>query len=205
MKECDIVFIAVPTPSTPKGFDYSIVESVLACRKRETAVIKSTILPGRPSGYRKASSYFRSTHRSFCARRRRRMMPRIRTETLSAFPKRHPTVASEPSVMRILPRAEFERLCTRETRNSSNTEETFLYFKVIFTNLLYDLSSVAGINWKDVRDAVAADPRIGASHMEPIHPADTPRQGRPRSRRTLFHQRFRGVRVSRAGARDPLE
>ena len=29
IKECDIVFVAVWTPTTPKGFDLSIVESVL--------------------------------------------------------------------------------------------------------------------------------------------------------------------------------
>ena len=29
IKDCDIVFIAVPTPTTPRGFDYSIVRSVI--------------------------------------------------------------------------------------------------------------------------------------------------------------------------------
>jgi UDP-glucose 6-dehydrogenase len=44
---CDIVFVAVPTPTTPKGFDYSIVESALKLvGKGKIAVIKSTLLPG---------------------------------------------------------------------------------------------------------------------------------------------------------------
>ena len=47
IKECDIVFIAVPTPTTPAGFDYSIVESVVSLvGVGKIAVIKSTILPG---------------------------------------------------------------------------------------------------------------------------------------------------------------
>src|SRR3989344_2783080 len=47
IKDCDIVFIAVPTPTTPKGFNYSIVEDVLSLVGRgKAAVIKSTILPG---------------------------------------------------------------------------------------------------------------------------------------------------------------
>jgi len=47
IKECDVVFIAVPTPTTPKGFDASILESAFSLIKDgATVVIKSTILPG---------------------------------------------------------------------------------------------------------------------------------------------------------------
>ena len=44
---CDIVFIAVPTPTTPLGFDDSIIRLVLPLiGKGKIAVLKSTILPG---------------------------------------------------------------------------------------------------------------------------------------------------------------
>src|SRR3989344_745682 len=47
IREADFVFIAVPTPTTPEGFDASIVEEVLKLiGKGKTAVIKSTVLPG---------------------------------------------------------------------------------------------------------------------------------------------------------------
>src|SRR3989344_6142461 len=47
IKDCDIVFIAVWTPTTPEGFDISVVESVLTLvGEGKIAVIKSTILPG---------------------------------------------------------------------------------------------------------------------------------------------------------------
>ncbi len=43
---CDIVFIAVPTPTTPHGFDSSILEAVLPLvGVGKIAVIKSTMLP----------------------------------------------------------------------------------------------------------------------------------------------------------------
>src|SRR3989344_5381940 len=43
---CDIVLIAVPTPTTPAGFDDSIVrEAVGLVGVGKTAVIKSTIVP----------------------------------------------------------------------------------------------------------------------------------------------------------------
>lgn len=45
--KCDMVYIAVPTPTTPKGFDLSIVEDALSLvDKGKKVVIKSTILPG---------------------------------------------------------------------------------------------------------------------------------------------------------------
>src|SRR5580692_663281 len=41
--ECDIVFIAVWTPTTPKGFDSSVVENVLPLvGEGKIAVLKST-------------------------------------------------------------------------------------------------------------------------------------------------------------------
>src|SRR3989344_2467125 len=47
IKDCDIVFIAVWTPTTPNGFDDSVIRSVLKLvGKGKIAVIKSTILPG---------------------------------------------------------------------------------------------------------------------------------------------------------------
>ena len=47
IKECDIVFIAVPTPTTPNGFDDSVLfEVIKKIGKNKIAVIKSTLLPG---------------------------------------------------------------------------------------------------------------------------------------------------------------
>ena len=47
IKKCDIVFIAVPTPTTPKGYDASIIKAVLPLTKKGgIVVLKSTIFPG---------------------------------------------------------------------------------------------------------------------------------------------------------------
>jgi UDP-glucose 6-dehydrogenase len=44
---CDIVIIAVPTPTTTSGFDYSIVEEgIKLCSDQSLIVVKSTMLPG---------------------------------------------------------------------------------------------------------------------------------------------------------------
>src|SRR4051794_25368727 len=44
---CDIVFIAVPTPTTPKGFQDHIVRAALTVvGDGKIAVIRSTLMPG---------------------------------------------------------------------------------------------------------------------------------------------------------------
>src|SRR3989338_4042817 len=54
IRDADIVFICVPAPTTPKGFDVSIVESSLQLvSKGKIAVIKSTMLPGFTRGLQK--------------------------------------------------------------------------------------------------------------------------------------------------------
>jgi UDP-glucose 6-dehydrogenase len=45
----------------------------------------------------------------------------------------------------------------------------FLYTKVMYMNLLYDLVKSMGGDWERVKEAFTHDPRIGTSHAEPIH------------------------------------
>ncbi|MDO8564828.1 MAG: hypothetical protein Q7R88_02430 [bacterium] len=173
IKDCDIVFIAVPTPSTPSGFDYSIVRAVLKLvGKGKIAVIKSTILPGTTESLQKKFPQIFVFH-----------SPEFLREKTAASDAAHPdrNVVGIPKesalyrkkaqeVMRVLPKAPFERIMhVRDAELVKYGGNCFLYFKVIFNNILYDLAAIEGIQWEEVRDAIAADPRIGTSHMEPIH------------------------------------
>jgi len=36
-------------------------------------------------------------------------------------------------------------------------------------NMLYDLAASLGCKWETVAEAFAADPRIGGSHLKPVH------------------------------------
>ncbi|GAG47336.1 unnamed protein product, partial [marine sediment metagenome] len=45
----------------------------------------------------------------------------------------------------------------------------WFYFKVIFINMLYDLAKESGCQWETVQNTMAADPRIGRTHLNPIH------------------------------------
>ncbi|TSC56674.1 MAG: UDP-glucose/GDP-mannose dehydrogenase dimerization [Parcubacteria group bacterium Greene0416_79] len=173
IQTCDIVFIAVPTPTTQKGFDFSIIREVLLLVGRgKTAVIKSTILPGTTETLQKAfpeiflihsPEFLREKHAAFDAAHPERNIIGIPRHTAAYRTKAR-------AVMRTLPRAPYERVIpARAAELVKYGGNCFLYLKVLYANLLYDLAVCTGVNWAAVKEAVAADPRIGTSHMEPMH------------------------------------
>ena len=74
IKDCDVVFIAVPTPTTEKGFDDSIIrKAIKLVGKGKVAVIKSSILPGTTTSQRKSIRFCSSgASRRGCISRPRR-------------------------------------------------------------------------------------------------------------------------------------
>jgi UDPglucose 6-dehydrogenase len=170
---CDIVFIAVPTPTLPKGFDFSTVRSVLALVGREkTAVIKSTILPGTTETLQKEYPDIFVFH-----------SPEFLREVTAAQDAAHPdrNIVGVPvdnteyrekanAVLSVLPPAPFTKICsTKEAELIKYAGNNFFYTKVVYMNLISELAEKLGCNWEVIRDAVVGDPRIGASHMNPIH------------------------------------
>ncbi|MCK5415836.1 GDP-mannose 4,6-dehydratase [Candidatus Parcubacteria bacterium] len=173
IKECDIVFIAVPTPSTPDGFDDSILkEAVKLIGNGKIAVIKSTLLPGRTELIQKENQNIYVVH-----------SPEFLTEATAVYdatnPNRNivglPYMTNEykekaKEVMAVLPKAPFEQICSsREAELIKYGGNNLLYFKVIFINLLYDLSSEFGARYEEVKKGMMNDSRIGSTHLDPIH------------------------------------
>lgn len=173
IQACAIVFIAVPTPSTPNGFDYSIVESVLPLvGKGKSAVIKSTILPGTTETLQKRFPDLFVFH-----------SPEFLREASAAYDAAHPdrNIIGIPkdtgtyrqkarAVLAVLPKAPYEAILpVREAELIKYAGNCLLYVKVVFGNLLYDAAQQFGGNWERIRAAVAADPRIGTSHLDPVH------------------------------------
>src|SRR3989339_656158 len=59
IRDCRIVFVAVPTPSTPKGFDDSFIrKSIQIAGDDATVVIKSTVLPGTTESIQRENPRF---------------------------------------------------------------------------------------------------------------------------------------------------
>lgn len=177
IKECDIVFIAVPTPTTPKGFDNSILKSAIKhVGKGKIAVIKSTLLPGTTEEIQKENPEIYIFH-----------SPEFLTEATAAYDAANPNrniigYALENEeykkkaelILSILPKAKHELICkAKEAELIKYGGNNWFYFKIIFVNMLYDLAMSSECDYDIIRDGMAADPRVGKSHLMPVHKSGT--------------------------------
>jgi UDPglucose 6-dehydrogenase len=173
IKDCEIVFIAVPTPTTPTGFDYSIVESALKLvGKGKTAVIKSTILPGTTARLQKKFPKIFVMHSpEFLVLKQAAEDAARPLRNIVGIPKKSKAFETRAkAVLKVLPHAPFEIICSApEAEMIKYAGNFFLYLKVLYANLLYETTEAIGADYEVVRKAVAADPRIGASHLAIKH------------------------------------
>ncbi len=173
IKDCQIVFIAVPTPTTKKGFSYALVEDALGnLADGATAIIKSTILPNTTKKLQEQFPKLYIMH-----------SPEFLREESAAhdasFPDRNiigiPEQTQEytnraEQVMAVLPKASYQKIIpSLEAEMIKYVGNCFLYSKVVIMNTFHDMVTGAGGDWSLVRDAMIHDPRIGASHTQPIH------------------------------------
>lgn len=168
--ECDITFVAVPTPTTPKGFDFSLIRGVLPLiGEGKTVVIKSTILPGTTEQLQKEFPNITVLH-----------SPEFLREKSAAEDTAHPErniigISSEhvlqqaEAVMAVLPPAPYSVITTaRNAECIKYIGNTFLYTKLIFMNIAHDFAEAAGADWEEVREAVGHDARIGLGHTNVV-------------------------------------
>jgi len=173
IKDCDIVFIAVPTPSTLEGFDSSILKNAIkAVGKGKIAVIKSTLLPGTTESIQEDNPEIYIMH-----------SPEFLTEATAAHDAANPSrnIIGLPKdskeykekaqeVLEVLPYAPYKVICSaKEAELIKYGGNCWFYFKVIFINMLYDLAKKNNCKWENIQDTMAADPRIGGTHLNPVH------------------------------------
>lgn len=175
IKDCDITFVAVPTPTTEEGFSYDILRNVLKLiGKGNIAVIKSTILPNITNILQEEYPDIYLLH-----------SPEFLTEATASYDSKNPdrNIVGMPinneqyreaaqKVMKVLPYAPYSLICSaKEAAFVKYGGNNWFYFKVLFINMLYDLVRASGddISWEVIKCAMAADHRIGATHLDPIH------------------------------------
>lgn len=170
---CDIVLIAVPTPSTPNGFDYSIVrEAVGLVGVGKIAVIKSTMQPGSTEEVQKqypdriimhAPEFLREANATYDAAHPERNIIGIPEES-----EQYRDAARV--VLSVLPQSPYELICrAREAEHVKYAGNAMLYLRVVFANMLHDIAAADGCDWEVIRSALGADPRIGPSHLKIMH------------------------------------
>lgn len=184
IKKCSIVFIAVPTPTTPRGFDYSIVESALKLvGPGKTAVIKSTILPGTTARLQKKFPRIVVMHSpEFLVLKQAAEDAARPLRNIVGIVRNTPAArAKARQVMKVLPRAPYELVCPiAEAELIKYAGNFFLYLKVLYANLMFEMAEKTGADYEVIRAAVAADPRIGPSHLQVVH--DSGHKGAKRGR-----------------------
>lgn len=172
IKEGDVVFIAVPTPTTPKGFDGSIVEEALSLvGEGKIAVIKSTILPGTTKKLQKkypGITLFYS--------------PEFLSESTAAHDAAHPfsnivgmpqssgvhTKAAE-LVHSVLPKASAVFTCdSTEAEIVKYSHNVSAYAQIVMFNILYDLARALGCDWENIERAITADPYVCNRYARPV-------------------------------------
>ncbi len=173
ISKCDIVFIAVPTPTTPKGFDDSIIRSVLGLvGKGKIAVLKSTIVPGKTKELQKKFPNITLLY-----------SPEFLSEATAKFDTSNPfssivgfsketKIQKEAcqKVLSILPKAPFSLVSSStEAEIIKYTHNTSGFVQIIFFNMIYDLSRKLGCNWKTIHKAIIADPFMSHKYAQPIH------------------------------------
>lgn len=173
IKKCDLVFVAVPTPTTPKGYDASTIREVLPLTKKGAIVVlKSTIFPGLTRILQKEFPDKIIVH-----------SPEFLSEKTAAYDASHPfmNIVGIPKnsaghkkaaklVLSVLPKAPYNAIVSSEEaeliKYSHNCSG---YTQIIFFNLMYDLAEKLGAKWNNIEEAMKADPFVPNRYASPVH------------------------------------
>jgi UDPglucose 6-dehydrogenase len=132
-------------------------------------VIKSTVLPGTTEQLQKEYPKLKILFN-----------PEFLTESTADQDMRYPdrqivgytkeSFTSAADLMMMLPAAPFERIMpATEAEMVKYYGNTWFAVKVVFANQMYDVCDKLGLDYDVVRDAAAADKRIGRSHLDVFH------------------------------------
>lgn len=173
LREADIIFIAVPTPTTPDGVDLSILREVMQhVRPSQTVVIKSTIPLGTTEELQREYPDHIILHNpEFLRERNARedVDQPIRTVIgMGADTEKHHAAATR--VLDILPKAPFDLITDARTAEFIKyTHNTYGYALIVFANILYDLAKESGAAWDAVRDSISHNPWVPGKYLDPVH------------------------------------
>ncbi len=180
IQKADIVFVAVPAPTVPSGQlrddghpavrfdDANIREAVALAREGAVVVVKSTIPPG-------TTVQLQSEHPGKIILH----SPEFLTESTAAedaanpernivgIPQETPAHrAAAETVLSLLPKAPYTLICpSQDAELIKYGGNAFLFVKIVFANMFYELAAAHGGNWDTIAQAIGADPRIGPGHL----------------------------------------
>jgi UDP-glucose 6-dehydrogenase len=172
IRDCDIVFIAVPTPTTPKGFDNSILRSVFSLvGKGKIAIVKSTLPMGQTRILQAGNPHCLVVHSpEFLSESTAAHDAANPSQNIVGIPKNTPKYQeAAKQALSVMAKAPFELVCTsNEAELIKYAHNVHGYFQVVLSNLLYDLARAHKNDWTVLKSAFLADPFMSHRYLSPI-------------------------------------
>lgn len=171
--QSDIVFIAVPTPTTPKGPNISIVEGILSLVKDGAiAVVKST-LPLRTTEYlaKKHDRLFVFYCPEFLSEKTARQDVDVPHANIIGLGMDNAEYREKAEiVLGTLPEAPFSKVCSAlEAELIKYSRNVHGLHEVIFYNMFYDLARSIGADYEVLREYFKNDPLHVHRYASPVH------------------------------------
>ena len=171
INQAELVFICVPTPRSKDGAaDLSYLEAVFEKLSGEKiAVIKSTIPPGTTEAFQKKYLQHKILFNPEFLDAKFAWEQFIKPpRQIMGFTSASREIA--PAVLALLPKAPFtSQIAATEAELVKYASNIHYARKVNFVNIVASLAEKLGVNYDNVRQAMAADYRIGDSHLDVLH------------------------------------
>ncbi|MDP3727050.1 MAG: hypothetical protein Q8R35_00235 [bacterium] len=178
VNRAEVVFISVPTPRSPDGSaNLSAVDSAFQMLNgAKIAVIKSTVPPGTTEDFQRRYPHLKVLFNPENLTERFAWEDFLRPDTqIVGFTASSMDAAH--AVLSLLPKAPFMSpwginthtrvaITATEAEMIKYARNVHFYRKVNFANALARLAEKMGVNYEHVRRGMAADHRIGDSHID---------------------------------------
>ena len=171
--QCDIVFIAVPTPTTPEGFDLSVLRSVIPLvGEGKVAVIKSTILPGTTKNLQEEHPKRIIIHSPEFLSKKTALedVQNPSRNIIGVAEKTEAHLDAAQKLLKILRKAPFHTITTAEEAELIKYAHNLHgYIQIVFSNLLYDVALHHNMDWDAILQALKANPMMSKHYLDPLH------------------------------------
>ena len=173
LQDCNVVFVAVPTPTTPDGFDGSLVENVVELiPDGAIAVIKSTVVPGTTNQVQK-----KYPNKIIL------FSPEFLCESTAAYDVANPIMnvvgvtsgsaghrKAADSVLSTFPFSDQNFIVSAESAELFKYAHNLNgYFRVILANLLFDVSQEFNSDWGEIKSMMDNDVMMSPYYNDPVH------------------------------------
>lgn len=170
----DIIFVCVPTPfKEGKGFDKTALEdafeNISKDGKERIVVIKSTSIPGTTDYFQDKYPHLKVLFNPefLSEKTAQRDFVKPDKQLIGFTPTSH-DIAEQ--VLSLLPDAPYKKIMPAKAAELAKYAiNSFYATKVVFGNMLYDLSESLGIDYNIVKGAFVSDKRICDSHFDVMH------------------------------------